>query len=279
MNNPYRRSIRLAGANYSGEHGYFITICTANRQYLFGAVTDAAMTLSPLGRIAEDELQAVTIHRPYVFLDTYVIMPDHMHAILFIDHGFAPRSDPGSVDPQLAAAPHNSIVSASQPVSDLYLKPSTSSGRSDRIGPQQAGLQGVAPQSRSSAPGSVDLQFAAAPHNSIVSASQPVSDLHPKPSTSSGRSDRIGPQQAAGLRGVAPQSLSAIVRGYKAAVTKRANELALCSGAPLWQRNYYDHIIRAEDDLNAIRAYIDTNPARWATDHGSEHPIWNLSDQ
>lgn len=221
VNNPYRRSIRLAGANYSGEHGYFITICTANRQYLFGAVTDAAMTLSPLGRIAEDELQAVTIHRPYVFLDTYVIMPDHMHAILFIDHGFAPRSAPGSVDPQQAAGLHNPIISASQPVSDLCLKPSTSSGPSDRI----------------------------------------------------------GPQQAAGLQGVAPQSLSAIVRGYKAAVTKRANELALCSGAPLWQRNYYDHIIRAEDDLNAIRAYIDANPARWTTDHGSEHPIWNLSDQ
>ena len=53
---------------------------------------------------------------------------------------------------------------------------------------------------------------------------------------------------------------------------------ALMNGAaPVWQRNYHDHIIRDEGDLNAIRAYIDTNPARWAEDHefALDKPEWN----
>ncbi len=49
------------------------------------------------------------------------------------------------------------------------------------------------------------------------------------------------------------------------------------AGTPVWQRNYHDHIIRDEGDLNAIRAYIDTNPARWAEDHefALDKPEWN----
>lgn len=58
-------------------------------------------------------------------------------------------------------------------------------------------------------------------------------------------------------------SLPTIVRLYKAAVTRRINELRSGPGMPIWQRNYYEHIIRDDDALNRIRAYIITNPARW----------------
>ena len=47
------------------------------------------------------------------------------------------------------------------------------------------------------------------------------------------------------------QTIGAIIRGYKSAVTRRVNEKT--PGLPLWQRNYYEHIIRNEDDLNEIR--------------------------
>jgi putative transposase len=57
-------------------------------------------------------------------------------------------------------------------------------------------------------------------------------------------------------------SLPTIVRLYKAAVTRRVNELRDALGMPIWQRNYYEHIIRDDESLNRIRAYIVSNPLR-----------------
>jgi REP element-mobilizing transposase RayT len=52
----------------------------------------------------------------------------------------------------------------------------------------------------------------------------------------------------------------------KSAVTKRINALRGTPGMPVWQRNYYEHIIRNERALVAIRAYILNNPIQWAVD-------------
>jgi putative transposase len=70
-------------------------------------------------------------------------------------------------------------------------------------------------------------------------------------------------------------SIPAIVRAYKSAVTKLVNELRGTSGVPVWQRNYYEHIIRNEEDLNNVRQYIEYNPAKWAED--VENPVWGGS--
>lgn len=56
----------------------------------------------------------------------------------------------------------------------------------------------------------------------------------------------------------------------------RVNELRCSPGAPVWQENYYEHIIRDEDELNKIREYILTNPLRWA--HDRENPERQPSD-
>src|SRR5262249_892587 len=61
-------------------------------------------------------------------------------------------------------------------------------------------------------------------------------------------------------------SLSAIVRSFKSAVTKRINEVRDTPGAPVWQGRFYDKIIRNETMLNAIQQYIEANPANWAFD-------------
>ena len=66
------------------------------------------------------------------------------------------------------------------------------------------------------------------------------------------------------------QTIGAIIRGFKSAATKRINELRHTPGAPVWQRNYYEHIIRDEAVLNRIRQYITENPARW--DEDTENP-------
>jgi putative transposase len=69
--------------------------------------------------------------------------------------------------------------------------------------------------------------------------------------------------------GPAKQSLSSFIVGFKSAVTKRIRDELNETG--IWQRNYYDRIIRNDRELDAIRKYIQTNPMNWAKD--DENPI------
>ena len=66
--------------------------------------------------------------------------------------------------------------------------------------------------------------------------------------------------------GTGSKSIGALVAGFKSAVTKRINKLRAAPGSPVWQRNYYEHIIRSEAALNRTRQYILENPVRWDED-------------
>ena len=61
-------------------------------------------------------------------------------------------------------------------------------------------------------------------------------------------------------------SIPTIMRAFKSASTKRINEMRKTPGTPVWQRSYYEHVIRSDEELNAIRQYILSNPANWSTD-------------
>jgi len=67
-----------------------------------------------------------------------------------------------------------------------------------------------------------------------------------------------------------PGSIPTIVRSYKSAATLRINAARGTPGARVWQRNYYEHIVRSDSSLNRIRQYIADNPARW--DDDDENP-------
>ena len=60
--------------------------------------------------------------------------------------------------------------------------------------------------------------------------------------------------------------LSEIVRAFKSFSARRINEITNTPGTPVWQRGYYDHIIRDDRSLTRIREYISHNPQRWASD-------------
>jgi REP element-mobilizing transposase RayT len=60
-----------------------------------------------------------------------------------------------------------------------------------------------------------------------------------------------------------PKSLGSLVAGFKSACTVRVNIAANTPGRPLWQKNYYERVIRSEDELQRVRKYIGENPARW----------------
>jgi putative transposase len=64
-------------------------------------------------------------------------------------------------------------------------------------------------------------------------------------------------------------TLSNIIGYFKYQSTKRINELRNSPGAPLWQRNFFEHVIRADSSLNRIREYICTNPERWELDRNN----------
>ncbi len=61
-------------------------------------------------------------------------------------------------------------------------------------------------------------------------------------------------------------SLPTIVRSFKSAVTRRINATRSTPGAPVWQRSYYEHVIRNKKDLKWIREYVITNPEQWPFD-------------
>ncbi|MEB3883672.1 transposase [Lyngbya sp. CCY1209] len=63
-----------------------------------------------------------------------------------------------------------------------------------------------------------------------------------------------------------PRSLSSFIGGFKSSVTKRIKEFSQQPSPPVWQRNYYESIVRNERHLNQIRQYIIDNPQKWDED-------------
>jgi REP element-mobilizing transposase RayT len=61
--------------------------------------------------------------------------------------------------------------------------------------------------------------------------------------------------------------LSEIVRAFKSFSARRINELRKMQGVPVWQRNYYEHIIRNAEEHNRIHLYIESNPVNWIKDN------------
>jgi REP element-mobilizing transposase RayT len=173
----YRRSIRLKGYDYTQPGAYFITICTHNRANLFGAVVDGEMRLNEAGRIAEQCWRDIPAHFPHVALDAFVIIPNHVHGVLWI------------VDDDIGIGAKN--------FSPLPLRPS-----------------------------------------------EPTFPPWPPRGTS--------------------RTIGSVVRGFKIGVTKWFRQNT--SVYAVWQRNYYEHIIRDDRVLDTIRRYISENPLRWHLD-------------
>jgi REP element-mobilizing transposase RayT len=68
-----------------------------------------------------------------------------------------------------------------------------------------------------------------------------------------------------------PGSIPTIVRAYKAAVTRRARRMVNDPKIQIWQRNYYEHVIRNDRGLQAARLYVQENPMNWVRDQENQH--------
>lgn len=88
-----RHSIGLRDFDYSQVNWFFITICTFKMQSFFGGIKDDMMSLNELGIIVDDEWNKTKSIRQNVELDSYVIIPNHLHGILIIDKMITSRSN------------------------------------------------------------------------------------------------------------------------------------------------------------------------------------------
>ncbi|MEH2416685.1 transposase [Nostoc sp.] len=90
----HRRSIRLKDYDYTQEGAYFITICTKHRQCIFGDIKQGQMKLNFIGTIACEYWKEISQHFPHIQLDVFVIMPNHIHGILWISHTIMRENEP-----------------------------------------------------------------------------------------------------------------------------------------------------------------------------------------
>jgi len=200
-NQPHRRSIRLKGYDYGREGLYFVTICVQDRVCLFGKVEDGKMVLNDFGEIAQQELLRTKDVRQNVEIDSFVVMPNHVHFIIHIMSDVVGRGKLHLPDDK-----NND--------GKLYL-PDDENGNIEE--------------------GEFDSPLPAA--SSVPSSVMPH-----------GTSQTVG----------------AIVRGYKSAVTKQLNTLGF--SGKLWQRNYFERIIFRSELYDRVVNYIDNNPVMWKED-------------
>ncbi len=165
----HRRSIRLKNYDYSQAGAYFVTVCSWNKECIFGEIVNGEMHLNEYGQVVSGEWQRSSIIRKELELDTFLVMPNHIHGIVFIN----------------ACTSFNVVANGRSP---LQMK---------------------------------------------------------------------------------PKSISSFVAGFKSAVTKQINQIRNTPGTPVWQRNYYEHIIRNENELHKIRQYIQNNPLKWDLDENN----------
>lgn len=189
----HRRSIRLRGYDYSRTGAYFVTLCTHERECLFGELADGIMSLNQTGEVVRALWNGLPDRFPNITTDLSVIMPNHFHGIILIDAVGAP----------LAAPAFN-----------------LTGNLGDTSENQGVEIRGV--------------------ENQGAASSAPT--------------------------------VGKIIRAFKSLSAIEINRAVERQGRPIWQRNYYERVIRDERELEGIREYILYNPLKW--DQDENNPVF-----
>ena len=79
-----RKQLRFKGFDYSESGAYYVTICTHHGVCLFGSIVAGCMTLNDSGQMVEYWWKELSNKFPMVKIDTFVVMPNHFHGVLWI---------------------------------------------------------------------------------------------------------------------------------------------------------------------------------------------------
>ncbi|MBA2277000.1 MAG: transposase [Chloroflexia bacterium] len=94
---PQRRSIRLGGFDYAGAGAYFVTVCVQHRVCLFGSVIDDEVRLNEAGETILDRWTRLPSRYARIEVDAVVVMPNHVHGIIMVNHDDDWRGEPRPV--------------------------------------------------------------------------------------------------------------------------------------------------------------------------------------
>ncbi|MCC6475851.1 transposase [bacterium] len=164
---PERKSTRWKGFDYGQRGAYFVTMCVEGRRAILSEVFEKQVRLLPAGKIVCKAWKAMPEYYPELQIDEFVVMPDHVHGILWLDN--------------------------------------------------RAGL------------------------------------------------------------GPAPTTLSSAVRRFKSLTANRINKLQGTEGRVLWQRSFFDRVIRDDEELHRVRDYIRRNPRFFSSDDCAPYPFEDVS--
>jgi len=236
----HRRSIRLKGYDYSQAGWYFVTICCHGRACLFGDVINNKMVLNEYGQIANNEWMKTPDIRPNVELGEFIIMPNHVHGIIrLLCRG------------ELHSPLHNGVSTNNNIELHSPLHNGVSTNNNIELhSPLHNGV---------STNNNIELH---SPLHNGVSTNNNI-ELHSPLHNGVSTNNNINGECDSPLQGPS-NTIGAIIRGYKSSVTKQLNLLNI--GCAVWQRNYYEHIIRNEQSYQNISKYIINNPAKWSED-------------
>ena len=248
---PKRSTIRWQGYDYANIGAYYLTICTQDRLHLFGRIADGVMHPSPIGEWVQRCWDAIPEHMPHVDVGEFVVMPNHVHGIVVIRERL------------VRAGNSRGDVGADHDRPDTVQTPDTKPDddamqRSDTMPVPDATTQTGMPET------ATDGNTANAPHAQMRADHdrplRPPADPDARPHPPDAPPKRTMPIVPVG-------SLGRIVRAYKSAVTRMAyRDGLLPHGTPVWQRNYWDRVIRDDGEHERIARYIRDNPRKWTGD-------------
>jgi len=249
----HRRSIRLKGYDYSQRGYYFVTICSQNKMGLFGKIENDEIQLNDAGRMISYWYSELENKFRQIRCDSIICMPNHIHFIVYnvgADLCVRPGATPNDGHDNNRNIRPNVTPNVRRGDDSTVRHDIDSTVRHDEFG-------GGKGQTRRSAP-----------TNSNVRCDDV--NVHRGIDSNVGH-DGFGGGKGQTRRSAPTTTIGAVVQWFKTMTTNAYIHGVKKHGwAPfpgkLWQRNYWEHIVRNNDELQKIRNYIINNPKNWFND-------------
>ena len=229
--NKYRiPSARLQTWDYANNGAYFITICTQNRHHFFGTIQNQEMQLSEIGKLAAQFWMEIPNHFPFIELGNFVVMPNHVHGILIINH---------SVETRFIASNNNETRFIAS--NDINIETRCIAPNDINNAPRF-----IAPNENNNEPRCI------APNDINTNETRLIASLQGNIGGFSGNKNPM-----------INDNISKIIRWYKGRCSFECRKINPNFG---WQTRFHDHIIRNAKSFDTIQNYIFENPLNWKND-------------
>ncbi len=293
-----RRSIRLKGHDYSQAGLYFITICLQNRECLFGNIDNGEMTLNDAGKMIETEWMNLKYRFPHIELHEYVVMPNHFHGIVEIVGATLVVAQNETENPVGATlvvandgdtenekgqpqgiAPTNKTNGIAETVGATLVVANDGDTKNEKGQPQ-----GIAPTNKTNGIAeTVGTTLVVAHDGDTENEKGQPQGIAPTNKTN-GIAETVGATLVVAQndddivekgqpQGIATtnKTIGDMMDAFKSITTVEYIRGVKNLGwqpfnGKLWQRNYYEHIIRNQQSYETIANYIINNPAQWQED-------------